>query len=68
MVFGFWVGRREAKIGQENLVLGNQDVLGLEIPVIDAQVMTMLHGVQDLEKCLSDGDIVADVPTFLGDV
>ena len=68
VVLGVWDGRRKAEVCKQNLILGYQNVLRLEIPMVDTQAVAVLHGFQDLEKCPADGRIVTDILTSLGDV
>ncbi len=60
----------EAEIRQEYIVSkgGNQNVLGLEVPVVYPQTVAMFHGIQDLEEDAADRLVSPNVPTLLGDV
>lgn len=48
--------------------VGDEDVLGLQIPVVDPQLVAVLHGVQDLEEDLAGELILTHVLPPLGDV
>lgn len=60
----------QTKIGKlhgHTLVL-DQDVLRLQIPVVDTNGMTELHGVQDLEEDTLGQSIVTKITPALSDV
>ena len=48
-------------------MIGDEDVLRLEVAVIDAQIMTKLNGAQDLQEDRLDQEIVADEMALFGD-
>lgn len=48
-------------------MVGDQDVLRLQVPVVDSQGMTELHGIQDLEKSMLGQVVVADEVALVGD-
>lgn len=64
------LGSSQAKVGKlDGLALvSHQDVLGLEIAVVDAELVAVLNGVEDLEEDLLGHEVVANVLATLGDV
>jgi hypothetical protein len=49
-------------------VVGNQNVLRLQVPVVDPNGMTELDGIQNLQESMLGQMIVAHEPAVLGDV
>ena len=57
----------EAKIRELYGTIGDQDVLWFEIPVIDANGMAELDGVQYLEERVFGHEVVAEIMTLFRD-
>jgi hypothetical protein len=49
-------------------MIGNQNVFGLQIPVVDSNGVAELDGVQDLEKSMFGQLVVAHESAVLSDV
>ena len=49
-------------------MVGNQDILGLQVSVINPDGMAVLHRVQDLQKGVLGQLIVANKSTVLGNI
>lgn len=64
------VGGCQSEIGELDLrsTVADQHILRLQIPVVNAQRMAVLDGVQELEENPSGQLIVANVVAPLGDV
>jgi len=64
------VGGGKTKVGKltSHALVSDQDILWLQIPVEDADGMAVLNGVENLEKCALDHDVVANKLALLGDV
>lgn len=45
----------------------HQDILRLEIPVVDAEGVAELHGIQQLKEDALDQGVIANKVTFVGD-
>lgn len=65
-----FVGGRESKVGQfySVAVIGNQNVLRLEVPVVDPDGMAKLNSIQKLEKDVLGKLIVSNEAAALGNV
>lgn len=64
------VRSRQSKVCKlaRHALVGDQDVLWLQVPVEDAHGMAVLDGVQDLDKSALDHGIVPHKLALLGDV
>lgn len=64
------LGRREAKIGEDDLgTLGvAENVLGLEVAMVDSEAVAVLDGVDDLEEDVLDEGVVPEVPRLFRDL
>jgi hypothetical protein len=60
----------ESKIGElaGHALVGDQDVLRLEVPVVDSNRVAVFHGIQDLKESTLGQSIVAYILALLGDV
>jgi len=69
-VVGVAVSGRQSEIGELDFQspAANQHILRLQIPVVDAQRMAVLDGIQELEENSSRQFIVANKVAALGDV
>ena len=65
----YWVRRGKSKVRQLDgmAAIGNQDILGLEVPVVDSNGVAVRNGIQDLEKGILDQSIITNIETLLGD-
>ena len=57
----------KAKVRKLDDAIGDQDVLWFEIPMIDANGVAELDGVQYLEKCTFGHEIIAEVMALFRD-
>jgi len=64
------IGSGKSKIGQldSHTLVGDEDILWLQIPVVDSNRMAVLHGIQDLEKGPLGKGIVPNILASLRDV
>jgi len=62
------IGRGKTKICElhGSALIGNQDILGLEVPMVYPTVMAMLDSIYDLKEDTPNQLIVACVDTLLG--
>jgi hypothetical protein len=49
-------------------IVRHQNVLGFQVPVVDPNGMTILHGIQDLEEGVFGKSIISDEVASFGDV
>jgi len=64
------LGRGEAEVGEFDLgaVLGDEDVLGFQVAVVDSEGVAVFDGVEQLEEDPLGEDVVTDIVSPLGDV
>jgi hypothetical protein len=64
------VSSGKSKVGEftRHALVGDQHILRLQIPVVYSDRMTVLHGIQDLEKGSLDKIIIANILALLSDV
>lgn len=69
-VRGVRVRGGEAKVSELDgvAVIRDQNVLGLQVPVVNAKGVAVAYGVQDLEECSPGKLVIAGVPSALSDV
>jgi hypothetical protein len=60
----------QSKVGELDglSIVGDKDVLRLEVPVVDPQVMAVLDGIQDLKEHLLGEFVLTNILTTLCDV
>jgi len=60
----------ESKVGKlaGHALVGDQDVLRLQVPVVDSNGMAVLHGIQDLEESSLGKSIITNILALFGDV
>ena len=59
----------QAKVGQlDGSIQGHEDILGLQVTMVDSQLMAISDGFADLHKSVLDQGIVILVQTFFGNV
>lgn len=70
VVLRYGVRRGKAEVCKQNVGagVGNQNILGLEVPVVDSQAVAVLHGIQDLEKGAANKSIITHIPAFFRDI
>lgn len=70
IVLGTVIGGGQTEVSQLDSVamVGDQDVLRLQIPVVNSKLMAVLHGIQDLEEDLLGKFILTHIPTTLRDI
>ena len=64
------VGGGKSKVGQfdGHALVGDQDVLRLQVPVVDSNGMAVLDSIQNLEKSPLGKGVVTDILASFGDV
>lgn len=65
--FARLLGGGEAKVGDSNSVatVETKDILGLQVAVINAQGMTVIHCVNKLEEDVLEELVIPKIPTLM---